>query len=544
MALAVPLTLALVVLMSYTLKQIQGAAIATVPWTDLLGVHVSRWLRPVLRGSLYEEGLPPEFQRNYFAWLLVGCATLAFAFKSAGEFLVEDLGEKVALDLRVSLARGLTQLPYPSAAAIAPGALALAMGDLARESRVAFGRLFGALVQEGMMAFVLLVWLVLLDTQLFVLFALVGLPAGIVIRVSGKVLKRLARQGMSLQSDAYDMLLERMRGWETIQVHRAIRHELQRFERTSESLFHNWRRSARARALASPLVEWLALAAAAAVLTVALRRVADGALASSTLTAFLVTVAALGNSLQQVSAILNQARNGIESVRRTRETISGAPFSEPQAAQASPLLSFPCDRIDARDLTLATRDGRTLCTKLSLSMEAGDFVVLRGPSGAGKSTLLRALLGLEEAQAGSVEWNGAALRDAHAQRPWDVTYLGQDPFVFDASVLENVCYPHSAGESPSTLARARAALDAAELELSPQRRAIGLSGGERQRLMIARAWYHRSSLLVIDEGTSAMDLELESVILERLRTHWQARMVLMVAHRDACAAFATKVVQL
>lgn len=542
--------LVMLVGVTYAFKQLNSRP-GNVPWSDLIGEHASRWLIPIVRNTRLEDGVPLDFQMQYAVWILVIAGTINCVLKVFQEYLLEDLGEKIARDLRFAVSDTYLGLNYDGARKMSSGVVASMVGDDAREVRQAFTRICGSLVSDFLFSFLYLAWLVILDTQLFILFVTILLPAGIVLRYTGRLLRRLSRFGIDAQSQLLGLILEKMRGWQTIQTHRAFAFETKRFNETNESLFQSWRRAARARALSTPLVEWLGMIAGAFVVVIALRRIAEDALSSNVLTGFLVTVSVLSTSVQAITSQLQSTKRASASLRRIHEFIGmswNQSWSEASLLQPAPQRSGNkrLTRVDAIGIELADPLGHPLAKNVSFSLRRGDVCVLVGPSGCGKSSLLRTLLGLQAPKAGIVQLNGdTADEQLFEGFSKEIAFLPQDAFVFDGTLLENICYP----QSPETLsesdrARAARALERARLEQPSHAHVSGLSGGEKQRLMFARVFYNDPQFVVLDESTSALDEQTERAILSELFRNRNETIVLAVSHRDMIKEYASQIVDL
>jgi ATP-binding cassette subfamily B protein len=209
----------------------------------------------------------------------------------------------------------------------------------------------------------------------------------------------------------------------------------------------------------------------------------------------------------------------------------------------------PLRRLDVRALTAHYRGG-TGIIDVSFTVERGEFVVVTGPIGAGKSTLLRALLGLAwQAQgSGTVAWNGDLLEDRAAFLvPPNAAFLPQVPQLVSDSVRDNV----GLGPVPDdSLARALALAavddDIARLPegectlIGP--RGLRLSGGQRQRLATARALVHAPELVVLDDLSSAVDVETEVQLWDNLAA--AGLTVVAVSHRNVAFDRASQVLHL
>ena len=155
---------------------------------------------------------------------------------------------------------------------------------------------------------------------------------------------------------------------------------------------------------------------------------------------------------------------------------------------------------------------------LSLTVAAGERVVVVGPSGAGKTTLLRAIAGLAAVQAGAVRVGGDDVTSRQPERR-GVVYLHQTPVLFPhLDVGQNVAFPlrvRGAGHAVAA-SRVREALDALHLSGFERRSAMSLSGGQRHRVALARAIAARPAGLLLDEPLSALDPALRADVRDAI----------------------------
>jgi len=187
---------------------------------------------------------------------------------------------------------------------------------------------------------------------------------------------------------------------------------------------------------------------------------------------------------------------------------------------------------------------------VSFTLRRGSFTVLTGPIGSGKSTLLRAMLGLTiNAQVdGEVLWNGSNITDRAAFLvPPNAAYLSQVPQLISDSVGENVALGAASPESIETaltLAAVRGDIDEMPngLETLIGPRGLRLSGGQRQRVATARALVHAPELVVLDDLSSALDVETELQLWHNLADAGMT--VLAVSHRAVAFDRADQVLRL
>ncbi len=226
---------------------------------------------------------------------------------------------------------------------------------------------------------------------------------------------------------------------------------------------------------------------------------------------------------------------------------------------ASPALPLPEQRdgdrlrqLDARGLAYRYPGTDNGIAGISLSLTRGSFTVVTGRVGAGKTTLLRALLGLLPPDEGTIHWNGAPIGDAAAFfRPPRAAYTAQAPRLFSETLRDNILM-----DLPEDRVDLRGAIrlgvledDVARLErgldtlVGP--RGVRLSGGQVQRAAAARMYVRAPELLVCDDLSSALDVETEHTLWERLFARQRDGVTLLaVSHRRAALRRADHVVVL
>ncbi len=198
---------------------------------------------------------------------------------------------------------------------------------------------------------------------------------------------------------------------------------------------------------------------------------------------------------------------------------------------------------------------QTVLQDVDLSLQPGRVLAIVGPTGSGKTTLLRLLLRQWEPQAGRIELDGTALPDwRRAALAQAIAWVPQEPFLFSASVAENIALARGDATPAEIEAAARQASLHEDLQRLPQgygtlvgEKGVSLSGGQRQRVAIARALLADAKLLLLDDALSAVDTATEARILQALRELRQRRpetALVVVTHRLSAAMEADEILVL
>ena len=179
---------------------------------------------------------------------------------------------------------------------------------------------------------------------------------------------------------------------------------------------------------------------------------------------------------------------------------------------------------------------------LCLSIPAGTIVGLVGTTGSGKTTTVDLILGLLEAQRGTLEIDGQIITE-HNRRAWQrsIGYVPQQIYLADDTVEANIAFGVEARDiDPQAVECAAKIAGLHEFvinELPGQykalvgERGVRLSGGQRQRIGIARALYHKPQVLILDEATSALDNLTEKAVMESIHSLRHDMTIIMIAHR-------------
>ena len=189
---------------------------------------------------------------------------------------------------------------------------------------------------------------------------------------------------------------------------------------------------------------------------------------------------------------------------------------------------------------------------LNLVVRGGEILGVTGASGAGKTTFLDAIAGLIVPDSGTIRLNGVPMDEAHAQLWRDrISYVPQESFLLNETIRRNLTWGgKDIGDDALWEALSLVRMDGVVrrmeqgLDTEVSERGIRFSGGERQRIALARAILRRPEALILDEATSAIDIDTEAAIFERLAAARPELTIVVVAHRPSTLAMCDRIIRL
>jgi ATP-binding cassette subfamily B protein len=326
------------------------------------------------------------------------------------------------------------------------------------------------------------------------------------------------------------------------------RTESGKFAERSNSVFRRSVDANRQRALYVPLLGFLPLFAQAMVLLLGGRMVVNGDLSFRSFFFFNVLVLMLVMPLRMLGMWIGQAQRATASGERIFEVMD-----EPEDVSDRPgAVELPPGdgRVRFEHMTFGYDERRPVLQGIDLALEPGRTVALIGHTGSGKTTLASLVPRFYDVSAGRITIDDLDVRDAKlTSLRREIGIVAQDPFLFSATVRENIAFGRPDATDEQVEEAARLAQAAEFIEELPERyetvigeRGITLSGGQRQRIAIARALLVDPRILILDDATASVDATTEARIRLGLREAMKGRTTIIIAHRLSTLALADELV--
>ena len=385
------------------------------------------------------------------------------------------------------------------------------------------------------------------------LAALSLLVGPILLAVAIRYSRRSAPVRLDVQQKAGEVAQAAEESLVGIRVIKAFGKERYRTERFAGVSFKAFRRNidaARLESFYAPLLSFLPILGIAVVLAYGGTLVIHHELSLGALVQFYLYLALLMSPFQIIGNLVGNAQRAVAGGQRIFQIIDAVPdvleSDHPRDLPDGP------GEIRFEDVHFAYNGGREVLRGIDLTIPAGTTIALIGTTGAGKSTLTELIPRYYEVTGGCVRVDGADVRELRLNDlRRQIGVVSQEPFLFSASVRENIAY----GRPNATDEEVRAAAEQARadtfIDAFPQgydtvvgERGYTLSGGQRQRIAIARAIITDPRILILDEATASVDASTEREIQGALRAVMAGRTTIIIAHRLSTIRLADELIVL
>ena len=466
--------------------------------------------------------------------IAVGRGLVSFGQRFYGEWL----SNRIAYDLRNQFYRRLQQLPFAFHDRAKTGDLmSRATSDITESERFAGIGLMDLLsvlmLLIGVVVAMLLehVWLTLLVLPVMATLVLTALYFGTTMR---PMFKRIQEQMGALSG----VMQESMTGIGLVKAYAREPYELEKFDRANNEWFDRRYESIKLWAFYWPLFSLILAVAIFLLLWFGGPPAISGEITIGSLFAMIFYVLMLNGPVLRIGFLVNMATSASASATRVFEIIDTP--SEIEEAGDAMALTHAVGAVAFEDVSFGYgEDGRSVLREVSFSAAPGQVVALIGPTGSGKSTIINLIPRFYDPDTGTVRVDGIDVRGLQLEslRRQIGTVL-QDPFLFNATIAENIAYGRPDASLEEIMVAAKAARAHHFIETFPAgygtevgERGVTLSGGQKQRVAIARALVCDPRILILDDSTSSVDTETEHLIQQALQVLMEGRTTFVIAQR-------------
>lgn len=391
----------------------------------------------------------------------------------------------------------------------------------------------------------------IVDWRMTAVMMLVAPILAVVIRKTGKRIRKATRGTLKGQAKLLEAASEATRGFRVVKVFRAERAEIGRFSAFNREVLKETLRLRTAQAIASPLLEVITIFALGALALVAAKAIIDGELDPAKFFVTLGSLGMAGASLRPLAAVIQDIQVAEAAAVRLDELLH-LPTEEP-SSRAKVRLARHRTSIEFKAVSHTYQGARTPAVdQVSLVIAHGETVAFVGPNGCGKTTLLSLIPRLLEPDAGSIQIDGVNIAEVSlASLRAQIGVVAQEAVLFRGTIASNIALGNRRATTRQIEDAARRAHAHDFIIQQPDgydtkvgEGGLTLSGGQRQRIAIARALLRDPAILIMDEATSMIDADSETQIAAAVREMRGTRTILIVAHRPGTIQTAGKIIRM
>ena len=494
-----------------------------------------------------------------WAIILISIGVGRFVFGALYRYSLFQLAWGVETDLRTLLYSHLTKLSFSYFDRTQSGEVISRANSDIRSIQVllAFGPLIGMTIISFILAFG---YMMTLHVPL-TLVSLITLPG---VYFFGQKLRRvvfpLTWVSQARLAELATIVDENVNGIRVVKSFAAEKQQVGLLQRAAEHIKWVNVEAIRARAKYNPIIESLPRVGMALVLLYGGHLAIEGTVSIGTLFAFNAYVIMLQAPFRMFGFLLLQTQRASASAQRIFEVIDEEPAIV-DSENATHLLdvegsivfenvhfTYPSKRAESSPKASSQID--EVLSGFNLTIRPGETVAIVGRTGSGKSTIGRLLNRFYDPTSGKILVDGNDIRGVTLDSlRHQIGIVFDEPFLFSSSVAENIAYsnPNASLEEIASAAKAAEASGFIQ-ELSEGyetvvgERGYTLSGGQRQRIALARTLLEKTPILVLDDATSAIDVEIEAKIHDALAKHLSGRTTVLIAQRVSTISLADRVV--
>ncbi|MBD93586.1 MAG: ABC transporter permease [Acidobacteria bacterium] len=494
---------------------------------------------PAMSGYVIDDVIG-NGQSDLLLWFALGAVAATLVQASTGFALSQVLGvaaQRAITEMRKRVQRHVTRLPVSYFDSTKTGVLISRVMTDAEGIRNLVGTGLAQLVGGFLTATVGLVALFYLNWRLTVVTLIILVLFGLVMTIMFKKLRPLFRERGKINAEVTGRLGETLSGVRIIKAYSVEKREQLVFAKGAHRLLRNVAQTVTGVSASTSAASLAIGMIGALMILMGGRAIIAGDWTVGAMLQYMVFTGVVVAPVISIASIGTQITEAFAGLDRIREILGTSTELDEDASRA-PIEELRGD-VALDGVTFAYNEGESVLRNVSLSAPAGTTTALVGSSGSGKSTLVSLVMAFNRPQEGRVLVDGrdlSTLKLADFRRQLGVVL--QENFLFDGSVASNISFARRHATRAEVEEVSRIAHAAEFIRGFPEgydtivgERGIKLSGGQRQRVAIARAILADPRILILDEATSSLDSESESLIQDGLRALRRGRTTFVIAHR-------------
>jgi len=501
--------------------------------------RLAGFVLPLKSKALLDSIIPNKDLQGLYSMLwMVGVALLVQAVTS---FLLTRIlsvqAQYLISELRAQVQKKVLSLPIHFFDNNKSGALVSRIMSDVEGVRNLIGTGLVQLVGGSITAIISVVLLIKINPWMTLFVFLPVAIFGVVALKAFKYIRPIFRVRGKINAQVKGRLTETLAGVRVIKGFNAEAQENQIFEKGVDQLFQNVKKSLTATAIMTSSSTFLLGLASVGIMGIGGYYMIQSTMTVGDFLLFTLLLGFMIAPIVQMSNIGSQLTEALAGLDRTEELMNLT--GEDEQENRSIILDDIQGELEFNDVSFAYNNGENVLHNINLSVKQGDVIALVGSSGSGKSTIAGLCATFLTPQSGSVTMDGVDL--ANVKLSSYRKHLGvvlQDEFLFEGTIRENILFSRPKATQKQLLTAVKAGYVNEFTDRFDQgldtligERGVKLSGGQRQRIAIARAILADPKIIILDEATSNLDTESESLIQKSLETLTKNRTTIVIAHR-------------
>jgi len=486
----------------------------------------------------------------YFA----GIAAIVFLLRGVVQYGQDTLMAKAALQISLDLRK----LVYSHLQSLSLNYFQLAKtGDLAYRltediDRIGevINKIFQQFIPSILQLIVVLGYMVYINWRLTIATFIVAPIMAVLITLFGAQLLELTRKSQNRVSNLSALVTEVFSGIRLVQAFTAEEYEINRFALEAENNRKSKLSAEKIKALQFVVVGFLEAMSVIFLFFLGAWQISEQNMTGTDFVSYIAAVALLIDPISVTTNNYNEFKQGQASIERIYELLEIQPLiiEKSDAIELSNINGL----VEYRNVSFAYNPDQPVLTNINLTARQSEVIALVGTSGAGKSTIINLLPRFYDVISGEILIDNINIKDVTIKSlRQQIGIVPQDTNLFSGTNAENIAFGITNFDIQDVEKAAKIANAHQFISTLTQgyytyvgERGISLSGGQRQRIAIARAIFLNPKILILDEATSSLDSESETLVQEALERIMEQRTVFVIAHRLATVRKASKILVL